>query len=149
MYTADRSTGGIDQQLYTLSMCICHSATILSETSVMLSSNVWPRLKANEKGQVAITLCPQRTTSVPMPPELSKLDALSSQLIQHARCHQTWYILCESSHLQFSLHSTKFSKLHLLSAIHCTVVHEPSQARSTAANTLRLLSLKEACRHAS
>ena len=72
------------------------------------------------KGQIATTLCPQWTTTVPMPSELLKLEALS---IQHAKYHQTWYILCKSDHLQFSLHSTKFSKLHLLSAKHCTMVH--------------------------
>ena len=44
----------------------------------MLSSNMWPRLKASEKGHVATTLCPQWTTTVLMPSELSKLEALSS-----------------------------------------------------------------------
>ena len=44
----------------------------------MLNSNVWSRLKASEKGQVATTLCLQWTTTVPMPPELLKLEALSS-----------------------------------------------------------------------
>ena len=55
----------------------------------MLSSNVWPRLKVSEKGQVATKLCSQWITTVPMPPELSKLEALTSQLIQYAKYHQT------------------------------------------------------------
>ena len=44
--------------------------------------------------QVKGTLCPKWTTTVtvPMPSELSKLEALSSQLIQCAKYHQTWYI---------------------------------------------------------
>ena len=48
------------------------------------------------------------------------VEALSSQFIQRSKCQ---YILCYCDHLQFSLHSAKSSKLHLLSAKHCTVVH--------------------------
>ena len=59
----------------------------LSETSFMLSSDVEPRLKASKKGQVALT-------AVPMLLKLLKLESLSSQLIQLAKCHQTLYILC-------------------------------------------------------
>ena len=70
------------------------SHIVKKETSVMLSNNVWPRLKASEKGQVSTTLCPQWITTVPMLPELPNLEDLTSQLIQHAKYHQTWYILC-------------------------------------------------------
>ena len=50
-------------------------------------SNMWPRLKASEKGHVATTctLCPQWTTTVPMPSQLSKLEALCSQPA-HSTC---------------------------------------------------------------
>ena len=61
---------------------VCRSASTLWETSVMLSSNVWPTLKVSEKGQVTTTLCPQWTTTAPMPSEMLKHEALSSQLIQ-------------------------------------------------------------------
>ena len=72
---------------------VYHSVSTLSETTFMLSSSMWSRLKACEKGQVATTLCPQQTTTVPLAPELLKLETLSSQLIQHAKYHQTWYIV--------------------------------------------------------
>ena len=60
-----------------------------SEISVMLSRNEWLRLKTSET-----TGCHhiEQTTAVPMPSELSKLEALSSDRIQHAK-FQTWYIL--------------------------------------------------------
>ena len=36
-------------------MYVCQGVSALSEISVMLSSNMWPRLKASEQGQVATT----------------------------------------------------------------------------------------------
>ena len=78
-----------------------------------LSSNVWPRIKNNILGQnpnagkdETLYMCnyckalvkkdklPSRCVlngleTVPIPPELSKLDTLGAQLIQRAKCYQT------------------------------------------------------------
>ena len=51
----------------------------------MLSSNMWLRLKVSEKDRL-----PSYCVTVPTPSELFKLEALSSQHIQHAKYHQTW-----------------------------------------------------------
>ena len=48
------------------------------QVSCCRSSKVWPTWKVSEKGQVATTWCPQQTTTVPMSPEVSKLEALST-----------------------------------------------------------------------
>ena len=82
----------------------------LAKLSDDLSSNVWPRLKEYilEQNPSATTLfmcnyCKSfikkdkflprcvlnGLQTVPIPPELGKLDALSSQLIQRAKCYQT------------------------------------------------------------
>ena len=87
-----------------------------SVTQVKLSDNlsrdVWPRLKqyildhnptADQQTLYMCNYCKSgikqnklpsrcvlnRLETVPIPPELAKLDALSSQLIQRAKCYQT------------------------------------------------------------